>query len=96
MITYAGLQNRHSFDIIKQQLKELEESAGRSFNNTQLICLLQWSNKGSYYEAVKLLAKTLPLSATADQIAEQLEDSIKLVDIAKGKEERRKWESEQL
>jgi hypothetical protein len=44
---------------------------------------------------VKLLVKTLPLSATADQIAEQLEDSIKLVDLARGKEEKEQWDFQQ-
>lgn len=75
MINYAGLENTYSFNLIKNQLKELETIAGHSFSNLQLIALLNWANKSNkkYYEAVKLLAKVLQSSTTTEEIGEELE-----------------------
>jgi hypothetical protein len=33
MVGYAGLENKYGFVNIKDQLKELEQLAGRSFTN---------------------------------------------------------------
>jgi hypothetical protein len=61
-----------------------------------LISLLNWANKdkGNLYGGVKLLVKTLSCIATTEEISTLMEDSIKLVDIARGREEKEKWEFE--
>ena len=41
------------------------------------------------------MVKTLPKNATAEEMAEHLEDVLRLADVAKGKEEKAKWELEQ-
>jgi len=94
MISYSGIDELYGFNTLVLQLQKLETLAGRSFSNAQLMALLKYSNKNNRenWEAVKVLVQTLPADATADDIAEQLEDSLKLVDIAKEKEERRIWE----
>ena len=75
MIQYAGLENMYGFNLIKDQLKELETTAGHSFSNTQLIVLLSWANKNNrkYYGILKSIVKTMQPSTTAEEIGEQLE-----------------------
>jgi hypothetical protein len=90
LLQCAGLQNRYTFELICQQLQELVALSGRSFLNIQLVCLLEWANKNKRenWEAVKVVVKTLSPTASADDIATALEDSVKLVDIAREKEEK--------
>lgn len=46
------------------------------------------------YKEVKLMVKTLSPNANAEEMAEHLEDVLRRADIAKGKEEKMKWEFE--
>lgn len=46
------------------------------------------------YGEVKLMVKTLPPNATAEEMAEHLEDVLRQADIVKEKEEKLKWELE--
>jgi Tfp pilus assembly protein PilN len=96
LLDYAGLEREYGFETLEKQLKELNALAKRSFSNSQLITVLKWANKNKSenWEALKELVKTLPPSATAENIATALEDSIKLVDLARAKEDKNKWESE--
>jgi hypothetical protein len=76
LISYAGLDNEYSINILKEQLKILEIEAGHSFSNVQLIPLLNWANKdkGFHFDRLKLVVKTLSFIATADEISAQLEE----------------------
>ncbi len=67
-------------------------------SNSQLIHLLGWSIKKTCenWEAIKVLVPSISPVATADEIASLMEDSLKLADIAKGKEEKKKWDLQQL
>ena len=73
MLNYAGLDNRYSYSTLVNQLKELETEAKRSFTNEQLIPLLKLANTKNY-EAIKMMARTLPNDATAEDMAALLED----------------------
>ena len=97
MLDYAGLEREYGFETLEQQLQELNALAKRSFSNSQLITVLKWANKNKNenWEAVKVLVQTLPPSATAENIATALEDSIRLVDLARGKEEKKQWDLQQ-
>ena len=53
-------------------------------------------NRRDNWEAIKVVAQTISSTATTDDIATALEDSDKLLAIAKGKEEKRKWDLEQF
>ncbi len=57
-------------------------------SNSQLVHLLGWStkNKAENWEAVKVLAPSISPTDTADDIAAQLEQSVKMVDVAREKE----------
>lgn len=47
------------------------------------------------YNEVKLMVRTLSSTATAEEMAEHLEDVLRRADIAKENEEKMKWELEQ-
>ena len=55
---------------------------------------MEWANKDKCenWEAVKVLVKTLHSIATVEDIATALEDSVKLVDVARKKEEKKLWD----
>ena len=73
MLSFAGLDNRYSYPIITKQLKELETEAKRSFSNEQLVPLLKMANTKNY-EAVRMMVRTLPTDAAAEDMAALLED----------------------
>jgi hypothetical protein len=73
MIHYAGLDNKYGIETLKKQLIELEKDARRPFSNFQLIPLLEIANTKNY-EAVKMMVRTLPTDATAEDMGALLED----------------------
>ena len=74
MLNYAGLDNTYGFELLTKQLKELEQEAHHSFPNSQLIPLLKFANKN--YEASKLMVRTLPKEALAEDMGALLEDIV--------------------
>lgn len=60
--------------------------------------MLGWSTKNNYdnWEAVKVLVPSISPVDTAEDIAAQLEQSVKMVDIARKKEEKKQWDLQQL
>jgi len=73
MIYYAGLDNNYTYPVLVKQLKEMEIEAKRSFSNAQLIPLLKLANTKNY-GAVKMMVRTLPIDANAEDMAALLED----------------------
>jgi hypothetical protein len=73
LLHYAGLDNSYGIELLQQELLELQFEANRSFSNLQLIPLLQIANTKNY-EAVKIMVRTLPQDATAQDMIALLED----------------------
>jgi hypothetical protein len=73
MLAYAGLDNKYNINTLKKQLEELQTEAKRSFSNIQLIPLLKLANTKNY-KAIKMMVRTLPEDATAEDMGALLED----------------------
>ena len=80
MIFYGALERHFGYEKLEVWTKELEQEAGHSFTNQQLILLLRNIRDSGYY-AVKCAVRTLPLDADAGTIKE-IVDSV--VEYTKG------------